>query len=349
MENKRLLLIFDQKGIYCPIGNFYIDPWRKVERAVVTHAHADHARTGMGHYWVCQDNVPLMQLRLGKNIPITGVPYGQSFSINGVKLSFHPAGHIPGSAQVRLEYKGEVWVAAGDYKVEADGLTPAFEPVKCHTFITESTFGLPVYRWKPQAQIKVELNNWWAQNQREGRTSVLAGYSLGKIQRLLQMLEPDLGPIYLHHTVAATNKVMLENGWDLHQALPLSELKTKEDARNAMILCPPAALGAAWSRKFEPVEVGMASGWMGLRGIRRRNSVDKGFVLSDHADWPSLLNAIAATEAERVFVTHGSTEILARFLCEQGLEAYPAKTEFSGEAMTAKEDQSIEELEAQTA
>jgi putative mRNA 3-end processing factor len=340
-----LLLVFDGRGIYCPVGDFYIDPWRKVERAVVTHAHSDHARPGMGHYWVCQDNVPLMQHRLGGKIGITGVPYGQTFFLNGVKLSFHPAGHIPGSAQVRVEYKGEVWVAAGDYKVEADGLTPAFEPVQCHTFITESTFGLPIYRWKPQAMIAEQLNSWWAHNQAEGRTSILAGYSLGKIQRLLQLLNPDIGPIYTHGTVAATNRVMEDNGWRLHPTLPVSQVKDKEDLRRGLVLCPPAALGSAWMKKLEPLETGMASGWNALRGIRRRAGMDKGFILSDHADWPSLLTAIAATQAERVFVTHGSTEILARFLNEQGLEAYPAKTEFEGESMNQKADDETPDLD----
>lgn len=342
------LLTFHTHGIYCAAGDFYIDPWRKVDRAVVTHAHSDHARWGMGHYWVCADNVPLMRHRLGKGISITGVPYGQSIFINGVKVSFHPAGHIPGSAQVRLEYKGEVWVAAGDYKVEADGLSPAFEPVKCHTFITESTFGLPVYRWKPQAMIAKELNDWWLQLQQNGQVGILAGYSLGKIQRLLQLLDPSLGPIYTHGTVAAMNQVMESAGWPLHPTIPLSAAGPKENLKGAMVLCPPAALGSAWAKKLGDAEEAMASGWMGLRGIRRRNALDRGFVLSDHADWPSLLQAIAATEAERIYVTHGYTEVLARYLQDQGLDAYAAKTEFVGESMNAKETEGEEQSGLET-
>lgn len=337
MSHRVPLLVFNNHGIYCPVGDFYIDPWRKVARAVVTHAHADHARYGMGHYWVCAHNVPLMRHRLGNKLSITGVPYGHTIFINGVKVSFHPAGHIPGSAQVRLEYKGEVWVAAGDYKVEDDGLTPAFEPVKCHTFITESTFGLPVYRWRPQAQIAAEINRWWLNNAEAGTCTVLAGYSLGKIQRLLHLADESIGPIYTHGTVTAMNKAMEAAGWPLKPTKPLLEKTDKKLLRGALVLCPPAALGSAWAKKLEPAEVGMASGWMGLNGIRRRNALDKGFVLSDHADWPSLLQAIAATEAERVYVTHGYTEVLARFLAEQGLEAYAAKTEFVGETMGAKD------------
>lgn len=331
------LVEFTKDGMYCAEGGFYIDPWRKVENALITHGHSDHARWGMGHYLCASKSVEILKCRLGKDISVQGLPYGETQVINGVKVSFYPAGHVPGSAQIRIEYKGEVWVAAGDYKVENDGLSDAFEPIECHTFITESTFGMPAYRWQKQSIIAKDINNWWARNASEGVCSLLAGYSLGKIQRLLSLLDPSIGPIYAHPTVYKMNEVLKGVGFNIPQVQLVEGGAKKEEYRKGLVLVPPSASDGQWAKKFEPYEVAMASGWMALRGIRRRSNLEKGFVISDHADWPALLWAIAETKAEKVIVTHGYTHLLARFLQEQGLDAMAAETAFVGEGV-AKDD-----------
>jgi putative mRNA 3-end processing factor len=327
----RHLLEFTDKGIYCEAGDFYIDPWKKVSKAVITHAHADHSRWGMEQYIAHNHSVPIMRLRLGANIAVTGYDYNETFMVNGVKLSFHPAGHIIGSSQVRVEYKGEIWVASGDYKLADDNFSAPFEPVQCHTFITESTFGLPVYRWKPSKVIYNEMNAWWQQNQAEGKVSVLAGYSLGKAQRMLQNIDASIGPIYTHGAVENVNAV-LRHYQDLPETKPVSAAKNKSELAGSLVICPPSALNTPWEKKLGDTDTAMASGWMGLRGARRRQSVDRGFVLSDHADWDDLNNAIKATGCEQVFVTHGYTNLFAKWLREQGYDAHEAVTDYIGEA-----------------
>ena len=324
------LLKFTDKGIYCPQAEVYIDPWKPVKKALITHGHSDHSRWGHNHYLCTHSSKPIIKYRLG-NINVQSVNWGEKVQINGVNFSFHPAGHIIGSAQIRVEYKGEIWVASGDYKLEDDGLAEAFEPVKCHTFITESTFGLPVYKWQPQAQVFSAINEWWAKNKEEGKVSVLTGYALGKAQRLLKYLDPSIGKIFTHGAVENVNQVMRENGVSLPETIRVVQGMKSKDFIGHMVVATPSAVGSAWMKKFKPVSVGMASGWMALRGTRRRRSADYGFVLSDHADWTELNTAIAATGAQRVIVTHGYTDIFSRWLREQGYEAYAEKTEFEGE------------------
>ncbi len=321
------LLIFNQNGIYCAQADVYIDPWKPVKRALITHAHADHSRIGMEHYLAHHDSVPVMKHRLGADINITGIGYGKFTVINGVQFSFYPAGHIPGSAQIRVEYKGEIWVVSGDYKVEDDGLSEAFQPVPCHSFITESTFGLPIYKWQPQVEVFNEVNSWWQKNINENKVSVIAGYSLGKAQRILQNLDASLGKIYTHGAVEATNEVLRTQGF----SLPETELVTinhkKTDFKNSIVVCPPSAINTPWMKKMGTVSTAFCSGWMALRGARRRRAMDRGFVLSDHADWQGLITAVAATQAENVFVTHGYKDIFARYLREEkGLNAASVDT-----------------------
>lgn len=329
------VLTVNKNGIYCPQADLYIDPWKRVDTALITHAHADHSRWGMKRYVAHKDSVPVMKLRLGGTIKVRGVEFGESFSINGVKISFHPAGHIVGSAQIRLEYRGEIWVVSGDYKLEDDGLSPAFESVKCHSFITESTFGLPIYQWQPQEEIFAQINQWWRENAAEGKVSMLAGYSLGKAQRILQGLDQSIGTVFTHGAVENTNKVLRDHGIPLAPTTHANTIKDPKGRRKeiatSLVIAPPGAIGTSWSRRFEPYSTAVASGWMNTRAGRKRREADRGFVLSDHADWNGLNEAVKATGAEKIFVTHGSTEIYTKYLCEQGYDARILKTQFEGE------------------
>ena len=326
------LVIARPDGLYCPPGDFYIDPWHPVERSVITHGHGDHARVGNGRYLATSGSAGILRTRLGADINLQTLEYGEVIDHHGVKLSFHPAGHVLGSAQVRLEYRGEVWVASGDYKVEPDGTCTPFEPVRCHTFITESTFGLPIYRWRPQAEIFAEVNAWWRVNQAQGLASVLYSYAFGKAQRLLHGLDPEIGPILAHGAVEPLNRVYREAGIRIPETHYAGDFKKSDPLlRQALIIAPPSAGGSTWIRRFGEHSDAFASGWMMLRGTRRRRGVDRGFVLSDHADWPGLLWAIEQTGAERVMVTHGSVATLVRYLRDQGLDAQGFTTEYGEE------------------
>ncbi len=324
------LLQFTEKGIYCPQADVHIDPWKPVTYALVTHGHADHARWGHDNYLCTQEAEPVIRFRLGQQPHIETIPFNTTKTINGVRFSFHPAAHIPGSAQIRVEYKGHVWVVSGDYKIEDDRLTNPFEPIKCDVFITESTFGLPIYKWKPQQEVFEDIHNWWRQNQDEGKASVLCGYSLGKAQRLLANLDPGMGPIFTHGAIENVNHLLREHGWQLPPTRKVTKDIDKKEFRKALILAPPSAIGSTWMNRFKPLSVAMASGWMTLRGARRR-SVDRGFVLSDHADWDGLNDAVRQTGADHVYVTHGYSRQFAKWLTDQGLDAHEVSTEFEGE------------------
>ncbi len=329
------LVVARPEGLYCPPGDFYIDPWRPVERAVITHGHADHARTGSGHYLGSAIGAGVLRARLG-SIRLDALDYGETREHNGVRISLHPAGHVLGSAQVRLEYRGEVWVASGDYKLEDDGTCAPFEPVRCDTFITESTFGLPIYRWPSQAELSAQINAWWQANAQAGRASILYCYALGKAQRILHGLDAAIGPIVVHGAIEPLNAVYREAGVSLPATLHPSEVSDASLYRRALILAPPSAQGTPWLRRFGEHADAYASGWMRVRGTRRRRGVDRGFVVSDHADWPGLQAAIGATGAQRVIVTHGNVSVLVRWLQEQGLEAGRFQTEYGDEAQEAE-------------
>jgi putative mRNA 3-end processing factor len=332
--NREPVLTFTENGIYCPAGDFYIDPWRRVDRALITHAHSDHARWGMGSYLATHDTLPVMRHRLG-DISAEGIAYGEVRQIGGAKVSFHPAGHVPGSAQIRVEVAGEVFVASGDYKVVNDGLSAPFEPVKCHHFITESTFGLPVFRWAGQTAVAAELNEWWAQCAAAGKTAFLGAYALGKAQRLITMLDPAIGPILTHTAVENTNRVLRAQGIAVPDTVLADSALDPKAHPGAIVIAPPSALGSAWARKFGAQETGFASGWMAMRGVRRRRAGDRGFVISDHADWTGLLWAIKHIEAENIYVTHGYTDIFMRYLNENGWNAQVVPTQFEGESIDA--------------
>lgn len=333
------LLQFTDKGIYCAQADVYLDPWRPVKRALITHGHADHARWGHEYYITQNTNVPILKHRLGIE-QVEGKKWGETFSINQVTFSYHPAGHIIGSAQIRVEYKGEVWVFSGDYKTEDDGISLPYEPVKCNVFITECTFGLPVFKWTPQQQVMNEINDWWLENQAEGRTSVLFGYSLGKAQRLLHGLNPEIGKIYTHGAVENMTEV-LRPMIDLPPTTLITRETKKEDLKGSLVIAPPSTHGSTWIKKMTPYVTGNASGWMAFRGARRRRAVDKGFVLSDHCDWDGLLSSIKATSAEKIIATHGYSDLFAKYLRENGYDARTAETQFDDVEM----DQDLKDTE----
>ena len=311
-------------GLYCSAGDFYIDPWQPVDRAVITHGHSDHARSGSRSYLCATPGKEILQTRLGADASIEGIPYGQPRQINSATLTLYPAGHILGSAQVKIESAGEIWVVSGDYKLEADPTCQPFEPIRCHGFVTEATFALPIYRWAPAF---ADINHWWHQNKTAGLASVLYAYSLGKAQRLLASVDSTIGPIYTHGAVERLNEVYRASGI----ALPPTSAPPSTIEPGALIIAPPATHGSPWLDRFGDYSTAIASGWMQLRGHRRRRAVDRGFVVSDHADWPGLAQAIKQTEAETIWVTHGYIDPLVRWLNEQGYNAAPLATQFTSD------------------
>jgi len=333
------LLQLNPNGLYCAAGDFYVDPWNPVERAVITHAHADHLCAGSKSYLCTRPSERLLRARVGVEGAVAPLVYGDVRNINGVDVSFHPAGHILGSAQVRLEYQGQIWVVSGDYKLAPDPTCAAFETVRCHAFVTESTFGLPIFRWpQPDAALD-EINAWWRANQRAGKASVLFAYPLGKAQRVLAGINSSIGPVYTHGAIEQLNGIYRECGSALPATQYARSASPKTDWTRALIVAPPMAKKSPWLRRFGDFSTGMASGWMGIRGTRRRRSIDRGFVLSDHADWPALLSAIRGSGAERVWVTHGYRAPLARWLAENGVDADAIETRFEGEQDAQVADQ----------
>lgn len=320
MPSPRLLRPSDS-GLYCEAGDFFVDPWRRVDRAVITHAHSDHLRWGMGSYLVSKPGEEVSRIRAGEGAAVQAVEYGLRTRIGDAVVSLHPAGHVLGSAQIRIEVDGEVAVVSGDYKAEPDPSCAPFEPVKCHTFVTESTFGLPIYRWAPQAEVMADVHAWWRGNREAGKCSLLMGYALGKSQRALAALSDEVGPIYLHGALVKLTEAYARQGVVFPRYQAVSEMPKGHDFSGAMVLAPPSAAGTPWTRRFGDLSDGFLSGWMAIRGARRRRAVDRGFVMSDHVDWPSLLASVKATEAETVWVTHGYTATVVRYLRDLGFDA----------------------------
>lgn len=331
------VLRLTEAGLHCEAGDFFIDPWCPVDRAIITHAHADHARWGSRRYLTARDGAGVLRVRVGDEPAIDAVDYGEPVEINGVRVSLHPAGHILGSAQVRVEHRGAVWVVSGDYKVGPDATCVPFEPVRCHVFITESTFALPIYRWPSQQDVFDSVNAWWRRNADSGKVSLLFGYALGKAQRLLSGLDPSIGPVFCHGAVEKLNAAYRAAGISLPPTSYAGNASNRSAWARGIVVAPPSAHGTPWARKFGPSSTAFASGWMTIRGTRRRRAVDRGFVLSDHADWPGLLDAIAATGAEAVWATHGYSAVLVRWLRERGTDAQVIATRFEGEQDTPAE------------
>ncbi|HEY9380950.1 MAG TPA: ligase-associated DNA damage response exonuclease [Burkholderiales bacterium] len=334
------LIVQRPTGLYCPAGDFHIDPWQPVDRAIITHAHGDHARFGSAHYLATRDSEAVMRIRLG-DISLQTLAYGEAIRIGQAKVSLHPAGHVLGSAQVRVEVDGEVWVVSGDYKLERDRTCAPFEAQRCHTFITESTFGLPIYRWRPQSEIFADIDAWWRTNVAVGRASLVFAYAFGKAQRILSGVDASIGPIVCHGAVDVLNRAYRASGIALPETNMASDID-KAALKRALIIAPPSAQSTPWLKRFGDYSDAFASGWMRLRGARRRRAVDRGFVLSDHADWPALQQAIADSGAERVYVTHGYVPVMVRWLEERGIDAHAFATEYSGEL-----DDFAQEIEAE--
>ncbi len=325
------LISFTDKGLFCERGNFYIDPWKPVEYAVITHGHSDHAHFGNKYYLCHKFTKPILQLRLGNNNYQT-TEWNEPIFMNGVKLSLHPAGHIIGSSQIRLEYNEEVWVVSGDYKTEDDSISGRFEPLKCNTFITESTFGLPIYKWKPQQAIYTDIITWISKNKESGKTSILLTYSLGKAQRVLQAIKETTQTIFAHGAVFNMQQTLIDAGWNLQPVVRITPETPKELLKETVIIAPPGAESTSWIKRFHPYSIGVCSGWMQVRGNARRRNVDAGFALSDHADWNGLLQTVKETGAEKVFVTHGFQSAFSRYLNEENIAiAAEVKTQFGNE------------------
>ncbi len=335
-------------GLYCQQGDFYIDPWKPVRKAVITHAHSDHARWGSQEYLCHHDTKPLLQLRLGDN-HYQSIGWNETIFLNGVQLSLHPAGHVIGSSQVRIEYGGEVWVVSGDYKTENDGISGAFEPVRCHCFITESTFGLPIYQWKDQETIFESIRQWIHENQAAQRTSLLLAYSLGKAQRLIHGLANSVDQVFVHGAVFNTQQALQNAGFKFPSTVKVSSDIPREQYHRNLVIAPGSAADSPWIKKLQPVSIGVCSGWMQVRGNARRRNVDAGFALSDHADWQGLLAAVKATGAEKVLVTHGFQAAFSRYLNEQGIESAEIKTAFGDdeeESSTSTSSEPVNEKDA---
>ena len=338
------LIKFTNKGLYCIPGKFYIDPWRPVDLAVISHGHGDHAKWGMKKYLCHHFTKPILKIRIGEDIEVQSVGYEDPVLINGVKVSFHPAGHIVGSSQIRMEYKGYVTVFSGDYKVQDDGISTPFDVVRCNEFITESTFGLPIYNWLTPQQYSEQLKVWVDSNRQQGKTSVFVGYSLGKAQRIMKSVE-GFGKIFVHSSIGRLNEAIESVGINLPEYETVLFNDDLKNVNQEIVIVPPALLDSNMIRKIPNRATGLCSGWMQVRGSRRWRSADAGFAISDHADWNGLLETVKATGAEKVHVTHGQTAVFSKYLNEIGIEAFEAKTNFGDEEESAKEELNKEETE----
>ena len=312
------------EGLYCPTAKAWIDPHKPVRRALITHAHADHARPGCDEYWSTSASEGILRQRLGQTINLCTLNYGEQQSIGDAQVSFHSAGHVLGSAQIRLEVKGEVWVVTGDYKRCPDPSCAPFESVPCDVLITEATFALPIYRWSDGATLARHIQDWWQCDR--SRPSLLFCYAFGKAQRILAELAA-IGveeEVLLHGAVETVTRHYRDAAIPMVPSRPVSDIPRKESLAGRLVLAPPSAHRSSWMRRFASPQTAFASGWMAVRGARRRKGYQRGFVLSDHADWQGLIRTVKESHAKQVYVTHGQNDVLARYLKEvEGIQAAP--------------------------
>ena len=320
------------EGLYCAAGDFFIDPWRPVPRAIITHGHADHARMGSTHYIATPTSAPILRHRLGQDISLETKPYGERFRLGAATVSLHPAGHVLGSAQVRVEVDGHVWVISGDYKRSPDASCEAFEAVECDVFISEATFALPVYAWPPTDEVARQILAWW-ESYPEG-PSLLFAYAFGKTQRVLaELAKLTDRTVYLHGSCEDLTRIYREAGVPLVPTALVADQPKDFDFKGQLVLAPPSGHRSSWMKRFKNPQTAFASGWMQIRGNRRRRGYERGFVLSDHADWRDLVTTIHETKAKRILLTHGNTDVLERYLREElKIDAAPLATQFEGEA-----------------
>ncbi len=330
------LITVTSAGLYCEAGGFYVDPWMAVGRAVITHAHSDHARPGSEAYLCSISGEGVLRERIGTDAGVEILPFGEERKLGEATVSLHPAGHILGSAQVKIVVGGEIWVISGDYKTVPDASCEAFEPVKCHTFISETTFGLPIYRWPETRVIFGEINQWWRANQRAGVTSVVFAYALGKAQRILAGIDASIGPVYVHGAVARFLPHYERAGRSLAEVQHGSPESIADIKGRGLVIAPASTRGTPWLRRFGPSSLAFASGWMRIRGARRRRALDRGFILSDHADWDGLVQTIRDTGADRGGLTHGYSRALSRWLREGGWDTFELPTRYTGEREEAE-------------
>ena len=325
-------VILRPEGLYCPAGDFHIDPWLPVPRAVITHAHGDHARAGSGEYRCAAVGTALLRARLGPEATLLPVEYGEPFELGSARISLHPAGHILGSAQVRIESGDRICVVSGDYKRDPDPTCAPFEPLRCDVFITEATFGLPIYRWPPTPEVAQEVLDWWDECRAGESTAVLFCYALGKAQRLLaELARLTDRRVLLHGAMAPLVEIYRDAGVRMLPTEVVIEQARGTRFGGELVLAPPAATGSMWMRRFRRLSTGFASGWMQVRGNRRRRGHDRGFVVSDHADWPALLRTVEQTGARRILATHGNSDALVHVLRDAGYDAQALRTELGGE------------------
>jgi putative mRNA 3-end processing factor len=326
------VLIETPAGLYCPDGDFYVDPWGAVPRALITHAHGDHARAGSAGYLCTGATAALLARRFGSGAPMQTIRYGERLRMGGTTVSFHPAGHVLGSAQIRIEGANGVWVIAGDYKRAPDPTCEPFEVVPCDTFVTESTFALPIYRWDSPASVVADLVSWWDANRTRGLTSIVFCYTIGKAQRLLaELARVTDRTVLVHGMMVPAIDVYRRHGIAMQPTETLIDRPRGTSLAGELVLAPLSARGTPWMRRLGDLSDAFTSGLMRVRGVRRQRAYDRGFVLSDHADWPALLDTISQTGAGRVIATHGHAQPLARFLKEQGLDSGVMRTAWEDE------------------
>ncbi|MFG1399463.1 ligase-associated DNA damage response exonuclease [Roseixanthobacter pseudopolyaromaticivorans] len=311
-------------GLYCPKGDFFIDPTRAVPRALITHGHSDHARAGHGHVLATRETLDLMAIRYGADFAgaTQAIAYGESVEIDGVTVTAHPAGHVLGSAQFELSWRGCTIVASGDYKDARDPTCATFEPVRCHVFISEATFGLPVFRHPDAASETAKLMN--SLHVFPERAHIVGAYSLGKAQRVMALLRAagHAAPIYIHGALEKISAYYQQRGIALGDIRLAKEAK-KADFAGAVVIAPPASITDIWSRKFPDPVTAFASGWMRVRARARQRGIELPLVISDHADWDGLTAAISATGCEEVWVTHGAEDALVHWAMTRQLRAKP--------------------------
>lgn len=325
-------------GIYVPDADLHIDPWRPVKRALITHAHGDHARPGSDAYLATPGTAALIKARFGAGTSVETLQYRTPLTFGGTTITLFPAGHVLGSAQILIETRGERVVFGGDYKRDADPTCEAFEVVPCDTFVTEATFGLPIYKWDPTSDVVADIFNWWSSAADRGDECVLFCYTLGKAQRILgELARLTDRPVYAHGAMLPTTAVYRDAGVPMLPLLPLGPVPRKQSLAGELVLAPVSAGATPWMRRFRSPSTAFASGLMRVRGVRRQRGHDRGFVLSDHADWPGLVETVHATGASTVIATHGHSEPLARFFADEGRTTQTIRTAFEGEAGSGDE------------